>query len=144
MFGQFMRLVEVACIPIYIYQILFSIELLSVAVIRLETKKLDNPYIVGDASQNFDKKCTLKEFNSFSGKSMEWLIIEVFVFGFFLITMLFTMCKSRCMQVGMDNTTQFEDIQMSFMVNKIIKNIDLYGIEKPEEYYVNKERILMF
>ena len=37
MFGQFMRLVEVACIPIYVYQILFSIELLSVAVIRLQT-----------------------------------------------------------------------------------------------------------
>lgn len=56
---------------------------------------------------------------------MEWLIIEVFVFGFFLITMFFTMIKSRCMSVGMDNSDQFESTQMSFMVNKIIKNIDM-------------------
>jgi hypothetical protein len=75
---------------------------------------------------------------------MEWLIVEVFVFGFFLMTMLFTMCKSRCMSVGMDNSDQFEDMQMSFMVNKIIKNIDLTSHESPESYYINKERILMF
>lgn len=75
---------------------------------------------------------------------MEWLIIEVFVFGFFLVTMLFTMCKSRCMSVGMDNSDQFEDMQMSFMVNKIIKNIDVSAVENPETYYINKERILMF
>jgi len=75
---------------------------------------------------------------------MEWLLIEVFVFGFFLITMLFTMCKSRCMSVGMDNSDQFEDIQTSFMVDKIIKNIDISAVENPDQYYVNKERILMF
>jgi hypothetical protein len=77
---------------------------------------------------------------------MEWLIVEVFVFGFFLITMLFTMCKSRFISVGMDNSDQFEDMQTSFMVNKIIKNIDLTagGENSAEQYYVNKERILMF
>lgn len=75
---------------------------------------------------------------------MEWLIIEVAVFGFFLCTMLFTMCKSRFISVGMDNSDQFEDMQMSFMVNKIIKNIDLNTAENPEHYYINKERILMF
>jgi hypothetical protein len=53
MFGQFMRLVEVACIPVYIYQILFSIELLSVAVIRIETTKEKNAYIFGDPDQDF-------------------------------------------------------------------------------------------
>ena len=32
---------------------------------------------------------------------------------------------------------------MSFMVNKIAKNIDL-DVENAEQYYVGKERILMF
>jgi hypothetical protein len=54
MFGQFMRLVEVACIPVYIYQILFSIELLSVAIIRVETRDPMNPYIVGNGN-NYEK-----------------------------------------------------------------------------------------
>lgn len=144
MFGQFMRLVEVACIPIYIYQILFSIELLCIATIRLETLNPNNSFIVGDPSIKFKKKCSLAEFDTFSGKAMEWLILEVFVFGFFLATMLLTLCKSRCMSVGMDNSTQFEETQMSFMVNKIIKNIDIYSIENPEEYYINKERMVTF
>ena len=39
---------------------------------------------------------------------MEWIIIEVLVFGFFLVTMFFTMIKSRFMSVGMDNSNQFE------------------------------------
>lgn len=49
-----MRLVEVACIPIYIYQILYSIELLSVAIIRTETLyPTENPYIIGDPAKFF-------------------------------------------------------------------------------------------
>lgn len=148
MFGQFMRLVEVACIPVYLYQILSAIELLSVAIIRLETAHPFNPYILGRAKQvgeiEYAKRCTKEEFQAFSGSAMEWLIIEVLVFGFFLITMLFTMCKSRFISVGMDNSDQFEDAQMSFMVNKIIKNINLNDHAEPEAYYVNKERILMF
>lgn len=139
-----MRLVEVACIPVYLYQILFSIELLSVAIIRSETLHPENPYIFGDPIKKYKKKCSLQEFESFSGKSKEWLILEVLVFGFFLITMFLTMCKSRWQSVGIDNSSQFEDIQMSNMVNKIIKNIDLYNIERPDEYYINRERILIF
>lgn len=54
-----MRLVEVACIPVYIYQILFSIELLSVAIIRTETIYPSlNPYIIGDPDQMFAVQCS--------------------------------------------------------------------------------------
>jgi hypothetical protein len=129
MFGQFMRLVEVACIPVYLYQILSAIELLSVGIIRLMTNDPMNSYIIGKPATpgqiKFVKRCTLEEFNGFSGAAMEWLIIEVLVFGFFLITMLFTMCKSRFIQVGMNNSDQFEKDQMGLMVNKIVTNIDL-------------------
>ena len=51
MFGQFMRLVEVVCIPVYLYQVLKSIELLSIAMIRQESDAPEkNGYIIGDPS----------------------------------------------------------------------------------------------
>ena len=46
MLGQFMRLAEIACIPLYLYQFLMSVELLSLAMIRQETTNPTNPYIV--------------------------------------------------------------------------------------------------
>lgn len=50
-----MRLVEVTCIPIYIYQILFSTELLSVAVIRMMTEDpTTNLYIIGDGGSGVE------------------------------------------------------------------------------------------
>lgn len=63
MFGQFMRLVEVACIPVYLYQILSAIELISVAIIRHETKnEYANLYIFGDKTQNYQKRCFNEDF----------------------------------------------------------------------------------
>jgi hypothetical protein len=41
-----MRLAEIACIPLYLYQFLMSVELLSLAMIRQETTNPANPYIV--------------------------------------------------------------------------------------------------
>lgn len=122
-----------------------AIELLSIAIIRIETKSPDtNKYIIGDKVQGYAVRCSREDFAKFSGSAMEWLIIEVLVFGFFLITMLFTMCKSRFIQVGMDNSDQFENDQTSFMVNKIINNIDLNVVKDPDTYFPGKERILMF
>ena len=89
----------------YLYQILNSIELLSVAIIRHETKdQYTNPYIVGKTSLNYVPRCYSQEFTQFGGNALEWLIIEVLVFWLFLTTMLFTMCKSRFVSVGMDNS----------------------------------------
>jgi len=106
MFGQFMRLVEVGCIPVYLFQVLSSIELLSIAMIRQETTDpTKNDYIIGNPKKrDYLVQCTRGEFATFQGTAMEWLIIEVLVFGFFLITMLYTMCKSRFISVGMDNS----------------------------------------
>lgn len=97
-----MRLVEIATIPIYLYQILGCIELLTIAMIRQDTLDPFNVYIYGN--EKYPKKCTLEEFNTFQGRAFEWLIIEVLVFGFFLSTMFLTLVKSRFWSVGMDNS----------------------------------------
>jgi len=40
-----MRLFEIGCIPLYLFQILMAIELLSGAMVREETLDNANPYI---------------------------------------------------------------------------------------------------
>jgi len=64
-------------------------------------------------------KCTKEEFQTFSGQAIEWLMLECFVFGFFVCTMMLTMVKSRFISVGMDNTKQFCPLYMSLIANKI-------------------------
>ena len=134
MFGQFMRLFEIACIPLYFYLILFSIELISFAMIREHTvSELTNP--------NLSMACNYVDFVKFSGRTVEWLLIEVFVWTFFISTMLLTMIKSRFMPVGGDNSAQFENVYMSYLANKILKDIDL-DKEDAELFYVEKERLV--
>ena len=129
-----MRLFEITCIPVYLYQVLFAIELLSVAMVREQTlDEANNVYL--------SSKCNLVDFNTFAGTSVEWLLIEVFVFGYFICTMLLTMIKSRFMRVGMDNSAQFEPTYMSYLANKVVKEVDL-NMENVDLYYVNKERLI--
>jgi hypothetical protein len=129
-----MRLFEITCIPVYLYQVLFAIELLSVAMVREQTlDEANNVYL--------SSKCNLVDFNTFAGTSVEWLLIEVFVFGYFICTMLLTMIKSRFMRVGMDNSAQFEPTYMSYLANKVVKDVDL-NMENVDLYYVNKERLI--
>lgn len=73
---------------------------------------------------------------------MEWLIVEIAIFGFFLMTMLLTMFKSRFWKVGMDNSGQFEDTNMSYLCNRIIKNIDFSISQDPRAFYIDKERLV--
>lgn len=133
MLGQFMRLAEITCIPLYLYQLLMSVELLSLAMIRQETTNPTNPYVAN--------KCSLTDFNLFIGTTVEWLIIEVLVFGFFVFTMFLTMIKSRFISVGMDNSDQFDDAYMQILANQIIKNVSL-DMPNVEAYYINKERLV--
>ena len=44
---------------------------------------------------------------------------------FYLLTMLLLLAKSRCMNIGVDVSYQFEPEYMSRMANLIIQNIDL-------------------
>jgi hypothetical protein len=65
-----------------------------------------------DSGTILEVKCPLDKFTAFSGRSVEWFVIEIAVFGFFLTTMLLTMMKSRFIRVGTDNSGQFEGAYM--------------------------------
>jgi hypothetical protein len=49
-------------------------------------------------------KCGQGDIELFGGRIREFLWIEVFVFTFFMLTMLILMIKSRFMPVGVDNS----------------------------------------
>ena len=85
------------------------------------------------------------EFEKLAGKSLEWILMELVVYVFFLCTMIVIMIKSRFTRVGIDNSQQFESLYMSKMANKICENIDMkIGNDdkkaRSERFFVGKER----
>ena len=58
-----------------------------------------------------------------TGTTLVWIIIEILVFVSFMGTLVILMMKSRCMNVGVDHSYQFEPIMMARIANRIIKNI---------------------
>ena len=86
-----------------------------------------------------------EEFYKLAGMSLEWILMELVVYVFFLITMIVIMVKSRFTKVGIDNSQQFESLYMSKMANKICDNIEMkIGDDrekgKRERFFVGKER----
>ena len=80
-----------------------------------------------------------------TGRSLEWLLIEVLVYVFFLLTLAMIMIVSRFTQVGIDNSKQFESEYMCKMANRICDSFDFKMKnkqlkDKSETYYVNQER----
>ena len=128
LFGQFMRIMEIVCIPLYLACILSGIQHLTTIMIRFQTKdEKNNKFLsgrIGCDCISCERKCLLKDFEKFGGKFQEWLIVEVMVFFFFILTMLIIMCKSRFMKVGTDNTTQFDKAYMAELANLIMKSTD--------------------
>ena len=118
LFGQIMRIMEIFSIPLYIYGILKSLEHIELNLIRINTlspladlgvMEAMNLNATGKLVINQNKKflldkCSLSDAKQFSGKTLEWLLVEVAVFTFFILTMVITMFKSRCFKVGMDNS----------------------------------------
>mmetsp|Transcript_39558 Transcript_39558/g.60445 ORF Transcript_39558/g.60445 Transcript_39558/m.60445 type:complete len:423 (-) Transcript_39558:1026-2294(-) len=135
LFAQVMRIIEIFCIPLHLFNILLSVELLSVILIREHTEK--DPTSPGFLQD----KCPREDFKKFGGQVFEWMLIEICVYMFFMLTFVILMAKSRFMPVGMDNSEQFEPNYMKLLVNKIVGQIDL-EIPSAEEFYVNKERMI--
>ena len=157
--GQFMRIVEIICLVCYLGTILKALEAVSLILVREHT---EDPVAEMDpisheeykdllSSENVKKstkflamQCSRSDFQSFQGRTFEWIIIEISVYIFFLATLIITMAKSRFMGVGMDNSDQFEPLKMSFMIKQIIKSIDIAGQgEGAENYFVGMERVVM-
>jgi len=61
-----------------------------------------------------------------------------------MLTMLILMVKSRFMPVGVDNSGQFGEDYMSFLAEKIVRQIDInkQNAKKSEEFFVEMERIV--
>ena len=58
-----------------------------------------------------------EEFQKLAGKSLEWILMELVVLVFFLMTMVIIMIKSRFTKVGIDNSQLFEALYMCKMAN---------------------------
>ena len=86
-----------------------------------------------------------EEFQKLAGKSLEWILMELVVYVFFLMTLLVIMIKSRFTKVGIEHSQQFESLYMCKMANKICENINMKlgdNAEKAkrERFFVGKER----
>lgn len=70
LFGQFMRIMEIVCIPLYLACILSAIEHLTIILIRLETLVEDkNKYLCGEYDGSYIQKCKREEYLLFAGRS---------------------------------------------------------------------------
>ena len=72
------------------------------------------------------------------------------VFGFFIITMLLLLIKSRYRKIGIDNSGQFEPQYMKYLVDNITKSVtadiatrsQVDKRDNPEDFYIDKERMV--
>ena len=149
LFAQIMRIIEIFCIPLHLYNILLSVEMLAIILIREHTEDelkdvspSDIKFEAVTKSQIFlQDKCPRSDFVKFGGQAFEWILIEIAVYAFFMLTFLILMAKSRFIPVGMDNSEQFEPNYMKFLARKVFKTVDL-EMDNAEEFYVNKERMV--
>lgn len=136
MCGSVMRIVEVLCVPLYIYALVLDHEWLALVIVRNFVEPIDfdkEPYPENHPCRSLKKvptnflcdKCSREDSNKFAGKIFEFLLVEIMVFVFFLFTMTIYMLKSRCQRVVGENIgPHFEADYMSLMANKIISRVD--------------------
>jgi hypothetical protein len=137
-----MRILEVVCYPFYIGAILMALDKLSVIMVRENSDDVTanypaveiddfqiSAYFASIDTSSIDikkstkfliNKCSKSDFHQFNGTVMEWLIIEVAIYVFFLIIMILLMFKSRFITIGFDNSDQFEPLRLSIIINKAI------------------------
>ena len=154
-----MRIVEICCLVLYLGTILKALEAASLILVREHS---DDPAANADpiSIEEYEEligmegvkksfkflamRCSRNDFQSFQGRTFEWIIIEISVYIFFLATLIITMAKSRFSGVGMDNSDQFEPLKMSFMIRQVIKALEIEEKgEDAEDFFVGKERVIM-
>jgi hypothetical protein len=156
-----MRIIEVFCIPIYMAAILMSLEQLSLILIRDHTSNPDDRVAGEKGGPKYKsekngipdilyQKCRKADYTKISGTSTEWIVIEMLVFGFFIITMLLLLIKSRYRKIGIDNSGQFEPLYMKYLVDNITNSVkaditargQINKHDNPEDFYIDKERMV--
>ena len=75
-------------------------------------------------------------------------MIEMLVFGFFILTMLLLLIKSRYRKIGIDNSGQFEPLYMKYLVDNITNSVKAdiqakgQNNNDHDSFYVDKERMV--
>lgn len=147
--GQMMRIVEVLCVPFYLFCLVLGHEVLALILVRNEAGEEKGVFNPPADDECFLKrregflcdKCPRDRSEQFSGRALEFFFVEIMVYSFYLLSMVLYMLKSRCSRVGDDIGTQFEPQYLAMMANKIASMIDL-NVPFPKEYYVQKERMI--
>jgi hypothetical protein len=132
-----MRIVEIVSYPMYIGVILMALDALSLILVRENTEDptADTPAIDLSELEGTDlkkstiylaDKCPRSDFHSFNGTVMEWFMIEVAIYIFFLIAMFLLMIKARFITIWYDNSDQFEPLRLSFIANSINDTLRKY------------------
>lgn len=145
-----MRIVEVLCVPLYLYCLVLDHEALALILVRNFVEPPDFEKIPKDPSCRTPKllptnflcdKCSREDSNQFAGKTFEFLFVEIMVFTFFLFTMTVYMLKSRCSRTGENIGGHFESEYMAMMANLISERVSM-DVPNPKQFYVNKERMI--
>lgn len=107
-----MRIVEVLCVPFYLYCLVLAHEMLALILVRNEAG--DDSYPNADPEtiecREFKRtpthflcdKCPRDKAMAFSGRTLEFFFVEIIVYTFYLCSMVVYMIKSRCSKVGDD------------------------------------------
>ena len=79
-----------------------------------------------------------------TGTTTAFMEIQILVYFTFLITNVFYVARSRFMKSGIDNSEQFEDVYMSYLVNKIIQAMVFKGKKYNKKFnasnFIDKQR----
>ena len=117
--GQIMRGFEVISLGMYALGIIMSLNNISVFFYweRMRDKYGDYK---GDMRQCFVDEEKLEDW---SGTVIQFSMIEVGIYVAFQTTLVLLLIKSRFKKTGVDNSYQFEEVYMSYLLNKIIRNL---------------------
>lgn len=151
MCGSFMRIVEVLCVPLYLYCLMLDHEALALILVRNFVEPADFDKLPKDTSCRKPKllptnflcdKCSRMDSNEFAGRTFEFLFVEIMVFTFYLFTMTVYMLKSRCSRAGEDIGSHFENEYLALMANTICSKVPKEEHANLEQFYSGKERMI--
>ena len=60
---------------------------------------------------------------AWSGTVIAYSMIEVMIYFSFILTMIIILIKARFSSIGVDNSEQFEETYLSYMLNEIIRKM---------------------
>ena len=117
--GKMMRLVEVISLGAYNIGIIMSLNYISVF---FYWERMHNKY---SEYRSDMRQCFVdpEKMEDWSGTVTLFSMIEVVIYFAFLLTMVSLLIKARFKKTGVDNSYQFEQVYMSYLMNKIMREM---------------------